>query len=210
MTTAAIQAKRRKNALAEIHVARQQLGIDEEAYRAIIRRVSAEHGPEVASSAKLDDKQRQAVVNEFRRLRGGQPGRGSFPGKPHNFGSSAMPELITKIEAQLADMKLSWAYADAIGKRQFGVAKVAWIRDEVKLKAIVAALHVEQSKRAGNEFIDQAIKRLGMTAKQLAELTGHLPKNWRRQVQVLDQVCKHLGARVEMLDQKEAADRGHM
>lgn len=207
MNKDAIQAKRRRNAIAAIHIARAQLaknGMDEDAYRALIRRVSAAHGIETDSSAKLDDKQRQAVLDEFRRLGAARPGRpGEYPGKPHNFNSRAMPEMITKIEAQLADMKLSWAYADAIAKRQYGVAKVAWVRKEEQLKGIIAALDVEQSKRGANTYIDECTKKLGMSDKQFAELTAKLPKNWRRQMRCLKLVCDQLGARVEMLDQKE-------
>ncbi len=43
-----------------------------------------------------------------------------------------------------------------------------------------------------------------MGEKQLAELTAKLPKNWRRQLRYLKAVCDHLGARIEMLDQKES------
>lgn len=201
----AMQAKRRRNAIAAIHVARAQLakhGMDEDGYRALIRRVSAAHGAETDTSAKLDDKQRQAVLDEMRRLGAARPGRpGQYPGKPHNFNSSAMPEMITKIEAQLADMKLSWAYADAIAKRQCGIAKVAWVRKEEQLKGIIAALDVEQSKRGYSAYIDESAQRLGMGEKQLAELTAKLPKNWRRQRRYLKQVCDHLGARIEMLGQ---------
>lgn len=204
----AIQEKRRRNAIAAIHIARSQLakhGMDEDAYRAMIRRVSAAHGTETDSSAKLDDKQRQAVLDEMRRLGAERPGRpGHYPGKPHNFDSSAMPAMITVIEAMLADMKLSWAYADAIAKRQCGIAKVAWVRKEEQLKGIIAALDVEQSKRGCNTYIDESVKRLGMGEKQLTELTAKLPKNWRRQLRYLKAVCAHLGARIEMLDQKES------
>jgi phage gp16-like protein len=201
----ALQAKRRRNAIAAIHVARAQLKLEEPDYRAIIRRVSAATGTETDSSAKLDDKQRQAVLDEFRRLGAVRLGRpGDYRGKPHNFHSSAMPQMIIKIEAQLADMKLSWAYADAIAKRQCGIAKVAWVRKEEQLKGIIAALDVEQSKRGCNAYIDESLQRLGMGDKQFAELTAKLPKNWRRQLRYLKSVCDHLGARIDMLDQKES------
>lgn len=212
--TEAIQAKRRRNAIAAIHIARAQLakhGMDEEAYRALIRRVSAAHGMETDSSAKLDDKQRQAVLDEMRRLGAARPGKpGRYPGKPHNFNSSAMPEMITKVEAQLADMQLSWAYADAIAKRQCGVAKVAWVRKEEQLKGIIAALDVEQRKRGANAFIDEAVKRLGIGDKQFTELTGKLPANWRRNLHLLKPVCNYLHAQIDMLDQREQPADGGM
>jgi len=212
MTREAIQAKRRRNAIAAIHIARAQLakhGMDEDAYRALIRRVSAAHGAETDSSAKLDHKQLGAVLDELRRLGAAHPGRpGQYPGKPHNFTSSAMPEMITVIEAMLADMGLSWAYADAIAKRQCGIARVAWVRKEEQLKGIIAALDVEQSKRARNAYIDESLKRLGIGEKEFAELTAKLPKNWRRQLRCLKPVCDHLGARIEMLEQLAEREKG--
>lgn len=208
MNTAKSPADRRRGkSIAAIHVARQQLGMDEETYRDLLERVSATCGDAVRSAAKLTDRQRQAVLDELRRKGAQIKGRpGQYPGKPHNFNSRAMPEMITKIEAQLADMGLSWAYADAIGKRQCGIAKVAWVREETQLKGIIAALDVEQSKRVCNAYIDESVKRLGMGEKQLAELTAKLPKNWRRQLRCLRAMCDHLGARIEMLDQKESEE----
>lgn len=207
----ASDAQRRRNALAAIHIARQQLALDEDTYRDLVRRVSAQHGPAVDSSAKCSDAQRKALLDELRRLGARTPGAkkpAAYPGTPHNFHSSAMPEMITKIEAQLTDMGLSWAYADAIAKRQCGIPRVAWVRKEEQLKGIIAALHVEQRKRGANEFIDEAVKRLGIDARQFAELTGKLPANWRRQLNLLGPVCDYLHAQLDMLEQREAAARG--
>jgi phage gp16-like protein len=199
----------RNKALAAIHIAKTQLALDDDAYRAVIRRVSAANGPEVDSAARLDRTQMIAVLEEFRRLgaaRSGAHKPGSYRGRPHNFSSPRMPEMITKIEAQLADMGLSWAYADAIAKRQCGIARVAWVRDEDKLRAIIAALDVEQTKRSGNAFIDETLPKLGIDEKQLADMTAHFPKNWRRNRLYLKAVCSQLGARLKMLEMKEAND----
>lgn len=199
----------RNRALAALHIAKAQLGLDDATYRDVIRRVSAANGPKVESAGKLDRNQMRATLEEFRRLGARRPGAhkpANYPGRPHNFDSARMPEMITKIEAQLADMGLSWAYADAIAKRQCGIPRVAWVRDEEKLRAIIAALDVEQEKRDSNAFIDATLPKLGMGAKQLAELTAQFPKNWRRNRRYLKIVCTHLHARMEMLEQQEAAD----
>jgi phage gp16-like protein len=205
-------AVRRRKSIAAIQIARQQLHMEEDTYRDMLERVSAQHGKAVRSAAKLTDRQRQAVLDELRRKGAKQPGAqkpANYPGKPHNFNSSAMPEMITKIEAQLADMGLSWAYADAIAKRQCGVPRVAWVRSEAQLKGIIAALDVEQRKRGANVFIDEAVKRLGIDDKQFAELTGRLPTNWRRNLNLLKPVCNYLHAQIDMLDQREQqADGG--
>lgn len=196
----------RNKALAAIHIAKTQLALDDDAYRAVIRRVSAEHGPEVDSAGRLDHRQMRAALEEFRRLGAKRPGAhkpASYPGRPHNFGSAAMPDMITKIEAQLAHMGLSWSYADAIAQRQCGIARCAWVRDAAQLRGIIAALDVEQEKRSGNAFIDEATAKLGMGEKQIAELTAQLPGNWRRNRRCLKAVCNSLAARLEMLEQKE-------
>lgn len=211
MPANALTPAKRKKVIAAVHIARQQLGMDEDTYRSLVRRVSADHGTEVASSAKCTDRQLSAVIDEMRRLGAKAPGASKpahYPGKPHNFDSRAMPEIITKIEAQLADMGLSWAYADAIAKRQWGIARVAWVRKEEHLRAIVAALHTEQRKRDSNAFIDRAVTKLGLSDKQLADLTARMPKNWRRRLDCLGQVCDHLEARLDMLGLKELRDVG--
>ena len=211
MAAYALTPARRKKVIAAVHIARQQLGMDDDTYRALVRRVSADHGAEVASSAKCSDRQLCAVLDEMRRKGAQAPGAkkpGHYPGKPHNFYGGAMPEMVTKIEAQLADMGLSWAYADAIAKRQFGIARLAWVRKEDQLRSIIAALHTEQRKRDGNALIDRAVTELGLSDKQLAELTSRMPKNWRRRVDCLDQVGIHLAARLDMLARKEHDDAG--
>jgi phage gp16-like protein len=198
-----LEARRRRAQLAAIHVAKAQLLMAEDAYRALVERVSTECGRAVTSSAHLDEAGRQKLLDELRRLGAAAPARKGrqakpsvYPGKPHNFNS--MPEMITKIEAQLADMKLGWAYADAIAKRMHGVAKVAWCRKEAQLRDIIAALHVEQTKRDCGSYIDRALAALGVTEADLVAPAGpfaRLPDNWRRQVNALKTLCKFLEAK---------------
>lgn len=203
---AVYEAKERathNRALAAIHIAKSQLGMDDDTYRALLRRVSAESGREVESAARLNHRQMRAVLNEMRRLGAVRPGAhkpATFPGKPHNFGSPAMPEMIAKIEAQLADMKLSWAYADAIAKRQCGIARCAWVRSEKQLRGIIAALDVEQCKRGMNAFIDDARHKLGIGEREWAAINSRLPGNWRRSKPYLEQVSRQLQAKLEALD----------
>lgn len=169
----------RRKAIAAIQVARQQLDMEESAYRDMLERVSGQYGKAVRSAADLDDRQRQAVLDELRRKGASRPKKG-HPGKPHNFDSAAMPEMITKIEAQLADMKLPWAYADAIAKQQHGIAKVAWVRDPEQLRAIIAALDVEQEKRQLDAAIDEQLKRLQWAPERIVDVLRPLRPNWRR------------------------------
>lgn len=186
----------RRKQLAAIHVCRQQLAMDEASYRAMLARVSATCGRAVTSSADLNGHQRAAVIEEMRRLGAGRPAgqnkARSYPGKPHNIGT--MPEMIAKIEAQLADMKLPWAYADAIAKQQCGVAKVAWVRQPEPLRAILAALHVEQEKRHLDAQVTTLLTELGMEPTELVTLLRPLRPNWRRHRPSLKLVCNYLFA----------------
>lgn len=188
-------AERRKGQLATIHIGRQQLGMDDETYREMLRRVSAAHGAERSSAGDLDARQLDAVVRELHRL--GAPARprrhrpGNFPGRPGNF--DRLPGEIAKVEALLADMKLPWAYADAIARTMFGVQRVAWLRKSDQLTALIAALHVEQKKRWLASAIDRRLKELAWTDTDLtARVT--LPRNWRRNVRVLEAVAEWLDA----------------
>lgn len=199
---------RRRSQLAMIHVARKHLGMDEDTYRAVIRRVSVTAGNRVecSSSADLDGEQRHAVVDEFRRLgaklppmRGTRgPARvGQHPGKPGNIDNEPM---LKKIEAQLADMELPWSYADTIAKQQTGIARVAWLRKEPQLAAVIAALHTEQRKRALAKEVSRLVERLHISKKQLAELTVGMPKKWDRNIASLEWLITQLQARELLLD----------
>lgn len=169
--------RRRLGDLKAIHAARRQLALDEETYRALVERVSATVGIARRSSAELTARQRRAVLDELRRL--GAPKK-PYPGRPHNADSAAMPATVAKIEAQLADMKAPWSYADAIAQRMFGIARVAWVRKDDQLAAIVAALHVEQEKRGLSDAIDRLLSELSWPPERVVQLLGPLRPNWRR------------------------------
>jgi phage gp16-like protein len=172
-----------------IHVLRRQLDLDRDAYENLLQYVAG-----VTSSTALDAAGREAVLNELRR-RAGQQTR-PYPGKPHNFESMAMPTTIAKIEAQLADMGLSWSYADAIARRMFGIARVAWCRKQDQLAAIVAALHVEQEKRSLSDAIDRLLADLAWPPERVVELLGPLRPHWRRHRDSLRLVCDYLATQV--------------
>lgn len=132
---------RRNTQLAKIHIARQQLGMDDESYRAMLQRVAG-----MRSAAALNPTQTAAVLAELQRM-GFAPKPGPRNrGKPHNMDTLAMPAMMRKVEALLADMALPWAYADGIAKQMFGIERCAWIRKESQLKALIAALHNRQKK----------------------------------------------------------------
>lgn len=180
--------ERRRRHLAAIHAAKRTLDLDNDTYRDLLERVSATKGAPVRSAAKLSEAQIHAVLDELKRLGGLKPSTRAA-GKPHNFNSPSMPEMITKIEALLADMQLPWSYADAIAMRQFRIEKVAWCRKQDQLRSLIAALHVEQEKRQLLASVDELCVRAGTTRGDIEArygLTGRA--GWMRNRATLKRV----------------------
>ncbi|WP_448646771.1 gp16 family protein [Pseudomonas mohnii] len=119
--------------LSKIHIAKKDLGLDDETYRALLARVAG-----VRSAKDLNPRQIGAVLAEFGRL-----GWESTPAKKHGRKApTAAPDrakLVGKIEAFLAEAKRSWAYADGMAMRMFKVERVEWC-EPGQLVKLVAAL----------------------------------------------------------------------
>ncbi len=132
----------RKAELAKIHIAKKQLQLDDDTYRAMLWTTARVH-----SSKELDAAGRRAVLDHLR-ARGfaSRPrrARGKFPGQPHNI--QASPQL-QKVEALLAHAGRPWSYVDAMAQRMFSVERVAWCTAE-QLHKVIAALAIDQRRRA--------------------------------------------------------------
>lgn len=138
-------AARRRAMLAAIHAELKKLPIDEETYRDLVERVSAEHGQAVRSAGDCTPRQLEAVLDELRRL-AGAPARGAhtgrqWPGRP----AGELSPLLSKIEALLADADRPWAYATAVAKRICKVDRLEWCSDE-QLGKVVAALQINADR----------------------------------------------------------------
>lgn len=170
-------SKVNSKAMAAIHAAKRDLGMDEDTYRDMLFNVAGKR-----SAKDLDKEGVSKVLDHLRSIGATKIGAkkpGQYPGKPHNFDS--MPAMIDKIEALLADMKLPWSYADSIAKRQTGVEKIAWVRDEKSLRAVISALAVEQEKRGLLASLEELLRRRGWTMEHFEDRYGHLlPKGWKR------------------------------
>lgn len=146
--TATIAEKTRKRTLGAIHATSKQLGLDDDTYRSLVARVSAEHGPAQRSCAKCTPVQLNAIANELRRI-AGKPAQDAqnarkWAGKPKG---DLSPQLA-KIEALLADAGREWAYAHGLTKRLCkGVARVEWCNPD-QLAKVIAALQIDADRRA--------------------------------------------------------------
>ena len=133
-----LEAARRKD-LARIHLGKKQVGLDDEAYRDLLKSLTGK-----ISAAALNFRERNQVITALETLGAKSPAK-AFPGRPapQRGGKDA---LIQKIEAQLTEAKRPWAYAHAMAKRMFQVDQVHWC-DADQLRRIVAALNYDARRQ---------------------------------------------------------------
>ncbi len=170
---------------AKIHIARQQLGMDDQGYRALLARVAG-----VQSSKDLGPKQVGAVLREFERLGFAPKPSTKAKGKPRNFAD--MPGEITKIEALLTDLSLPWSYADSIAKRMFKIERCAWLKSRKHFEGVIAALHVEQKKQQLKGSLEELLNELGYVGPERAALLESLPAGWDRKVPIMESLIDAL------------------
>ncbi len=128
---------RRNQQLSKIHIAKKDLCLDDETYRALLSRVTGQ------SSAKdLSPLLVAKVLQEFKRL-GWKPKHGRSKPKP----AADKAKLVGKIEAQLAEAGRPWEYGDGLAKRMYNVDRLEWL-DAEQLGGVVAAL-AKDAKRHG-------------------------------------------------------------
>lgn len=135
----------RRAQIAKIHVAVSQLGMDDDTYRDLLRRVTGKD-----SSARMSVAERDQVLQELKRLgfRDGKKADGSsaFPGRPEAVDGTP---LLQKVEALLADAGRPWNYAAAVATRMFQVERLEWLNSD-QLHRLVAALQID-AKRSGRQ-----------------------------------------------------------
>ncbi|MGE4264252.1 MAG: gp16 family protein [Desulfovibrio sp.] len=148
----------RKGLIAKIHIAKAQLGLIDDAYRAVL----AAHG--VESSTELDLAGLEKLLTHMEKLgwqaKTARSRKGDRHGAPRNLGrgqgkGNARPydrsALLTKIEALLADkgreqgQHVPWDYARAILKRMYKVERLEWATVE-QLRGVMVAL-IQGGKR---------------------------------------------------------------
>lgn len=118
----------RKRQLAQIHMAKAELGLDDDTYRALLMDVTG-----VDSAAKLNAMARKAVLERLK-SKGWKNKKHSAPAV-----TAEKAPYVRKIGALLADMKLTWSYADGIAKQMYKIEKVGWCHER-QLRGIITAL----------------------------------------------------------------------
>lgn len=124
---------RRNLQLSKIHIAKKDLRMDDDTYRALLARVSG-----VRSAKDLNPRQIGTVLAEFERL-GWTSTTAKKAGRMAPSPALDREKLVGKIEAFLAEAKRPWEYADSMASRMFKVERVEWL-DPEQLRKMVAAL----------------------------------------------------------------------
>lgn len=133
-----MKSDNRKAMIAKIKIAQKELDMADDAYRAMLVRVTGKD-----SCAKMAAAELEQVLAEMRRM-GFVPAGKNHGMRPHRR-SSADP-MMRKIEALLADGGLHWNYAHAMAKRMFGVDQVQWLSDG-HMHKLVAALQIAANRK---------------------------------------------------------------
>ncbi|MCP4113193.1 MAG: regulatory protein GemA [Desulfobacteraceae bacterium] len=110
---------KRQKQLAQIHIAKRELGLDEDTYRDLLESETGRR-----SAADMDEAELEAVIIRMKNC-----GWQAYPRRPKNMEVPGKARL-KKTEALLADMMLPWAYADTIAQRKFGVRLCQWCTSE--------------------------------------------------------------------------------
>lgn len=143
MTMKSTAQATRKALLAKVHIARKELALNEETYRAMLVSVTGHN-----SAADLNAQQLEAVLKSLKAA-GFKPKASKKFGKRPNV-AAGKEVLLSKIEALLADAKRPWSYADAMAQRMFKVEKLSWL-DEMQLRKLMQALIID-AKRNGSTY----------------------------------------------------------
>lgn len=137
-------AQVRRAALAKIHIARKELGLDDAAYRAMLERVTGR-----TSAADCDHRQLGAVLDELK-----AKGWGAAPARKTAQSPAARKARALWISLhQLGVVRNPSEKAlEAFGARQLGVAKLQWADDDQMFRLIEAL-----KAMAGRAGWDQSI-----------------------------------------------------
>lgn len=123
----------RRALTAQVHIAKKDLAMDDEAYRAMLREL---YGTE--SSGSLSFPNLMHLVAHFEKL-GWVPKRNPSP-------RNNIAKLCKRIWAQCYSLGRPVPdYGDAIAKQMFGIDKVVWCNAE-QLRGITTALAKQQTK----------------------------------------------------------------
>tara|TARA_R110002050_G_scaffold269917_1_gene412445 strand:- start:58083 stop:58688 length:606 start_codon:yes stop_codon:yes gene_type:complete len=113
---------------------------------------------------------------------------------------------MSKIEAMLAEMQLSWQYAESIAWRltggngdkphnRPGVQRLEWLKKRQDFEGLIAALEKEQTKRRYLASIELGLEALELDEAYVIDLLKQndlLTDKWKRNLRILKMLAEHL------------------
>lgn len=128
--------------MAQIHIAKKQLALDDDAYRAILLQVTGK-----SSSKDLTWQERKALLDHFKKC--GFKINSKTAGRAAPVVANDRQAMVGKIEALLAEAKYPWSYADALAKKICKVERIEWCLP-FHLSKIIAALMKDAQRNGRN------------------------------------------------------------
>ncbi len=125
---------------AVLHIAKGQLGMSEETYRDMLASVGCR------SSVELDFSKYAQIMARLRTAGFKHVHNSAKRSGMHREPSSDKKLMLSKMEAILSDLQLSWAYADGIAKQMFGVNRVRWCSFDQARKVLQALIYHQRRK----------------------------------------------------------------
>jgi phage gp16-like protein len=128
-----MRVESRNSLLAKVHIAKKDLGLDDDTYRAMLENLTGKE-----SAAALTVPQLVRVVADLR-AQGwkGQANKSATRRKPVVRSEAA--GYLDKIEALLAEAKRPWSYASGIAKRMYRADKLEWLNAD-QMRGVMTAL----------------------------------------------------------------------
>lgn len=123
----------RRALLAKIHIARKELGIEEEDYRDMLR---AEFGPSTAADLSIEELER--LVERFVSKGWKSSSRARITDTDHGSQASALQERVGQM---LLATDFDERRLRGLVRRICGVEDLRWVRDPVRLKRLIAVIN---------------------------------------------------------------------
>ncbi|WP_439258286.1 gp16 family protein [Lonepinella sp. BR2271] len=125
-----------------IHIGKQQLGMDEVSYRALLVQMTGKDSCKLLGLAELE------AVFGMMKQKGFKPTTTKFKGQKRAIPRADKQKYLAKITALLANLGLPVQYADSMAKKAFNVDFVHWL-EPWQLHKVVQMLAVYEYRKQG-------------------------------------------------------------
>ena len=137
------QSTTRQKRISKIHIAQQQLGLDDATYRSLLAQATGK-----TSCKDMTDNELAAVLNLLQQKGfGADVGAKAYQRTPLHFAEQGA--MMRKMGALLTQTGKTWGYAHGMARKMFGVETVQRC-DAEQMRKVLAALNY-QARRTGQK-----------------------------------------------------------